>query len=115
MRFLLSLPILLLVSCSSPSWTVSNETPQGFDLQAYYGEYAFVPGLPTSRANSKNYFRTAAKEAAKERGKTVAAVALLTVQYSRNIATGRDNADMEGRVRYGPEPFSGPVFTDTAD
>ena len=103
----------ILSSCSTTKkMEVISESGNVANLKGTYKEFYFAPSATTAAVKARQFFASSARAEAARKGKTIEAVSLFSADVKRNEMTGYYTFEMEGRMRYGQEPFTGPVFSD---
>lgn len=116
MRLILALIFSsFLASCATTKkMQVTSESQEVANIRATYKEFYFAPSATAAAVKARQHFITSAREEAGRRGKSIEAVALFSADVKRNEMTGYYTIVMEGKMRYGQEPFSGPSFSDNS-
>lgn len=111
----LALVSLLQVSCAtSKSFKIVSENGKVANVQARYKEFYFAPSGVAAAAKARQYFTTAARTEAAKQGKSISSISLFQADVKRNEMTGYYTFELEGRMQYGQEPFTGPSFSDNS-
>jgi hypothetical protein len=115
LRLALLAVVLVCSSCATKTTSsVSGESSDGFALHTKFVEFTFWPAAAESATNARTHFIKTCKEEAQKRHHEVAAIALIDASVKRHDVSGFNDIELDGRVRYGKEPFAGPTIVDNS-